>query len=85
MSWALDVDLSSGGGGGSGGPDASAVDVVGGGGVGLSTVHTCSGRLVHTAAARARIRDLEGLGGDAGRAEALALATRCACAMRLRA
>ena len=39
------------------------------------TLH-CRGRLVHTAAARARIRDLEALAGDSGRNDAVALAVR---------
>jgi hypothetical protein len=71
---------------GAGGAGSSAVhaDAGGGGGVVIGAVHQCSGRLVHTAAARARIRDLEAPQGaltvsDAQRREAVALAVRLVC------
>jgi hypothetical protein len=46
-----------------------------GGGVVMGAVHACRGRLVHTAAARARIRDLEAQ-GSGGKNDAVALAVR---------
>ena len=79
ITWPFHVALSVDGADGST-PDGSAVhapEVGAGGGVVLTSAHRCSGRLVHTAAARARIRDLE-QSGDVGRNDGVALAVRCA-------
>ncbi len=80
ISWAFNV-VTADQGTGRASPDtgaSSAVDAPGsggGGGVVLSAVHKCSGRLVHTAAARARIRDLE-QEGTCSKNDAVALAVR---------
>jgi hypothetical protein len=73
VSWGLNLSLD-GEGSGSSAVDAPAAG--GGGGVVVGAMHRCSGRLVHTAAARARIRDLE-VEGEGGRNEAVSLAVRC--------
>ncbi len=77
LTWALNISLSGEGAGGSvAGTSAVGVSGTGaGGGCVLGAMHRCSGRLVHTAASRARIRDLEGE-GEGGKNEAVSLAVR---------
>ena len=59
----------------------SAMDMVEGLGAMPQTLR-CEGRLVHTAAARARLADLERLDGDMGRDEGVALAVQAGVACK---
>jgi hypothetical protein len=77
LCWAMAVTSAPSGGDTSGRVDAgSAVDVGSGGELCARLVHHCTGRLIHTAAARCRIRDLEMVPSDGGRGEATSLAIR---------
>jgi hypothetical protein len=77
LCWAMAVTSASTAGDRGGGMDAgTAMDVGPGGDLSARNVHHCAGRLIHTAAARCRIRDLEMLPSDAGRGEAISLAVR---------